>query len=120
MPNSQTPRSPSSRPPLTAPDSNIEPLPPNLRGGARTKVIEGLLARGLISDTDGHHLHHRCWLRRRRQAASGPKECPESGRTTRPPVIPAHTSPFRHIDRKLTPIPDDWNAQRDVIAGLAG
>jgi hypothetical protein len=39
---------------------------------------------------------------------------------TRPPVIPAHTSPFRHIDRKLTPIPDDWNAQRDVIAGLAG
>lgn len=38
------------------PDGNIEPLPPTLRGGARTKVIEGLLARGLIADTCGHHL----------------------------------------------------------------
>ncbi len=38
------------------PDGNIEPLPPNLRGGARTKVIEGLLARGLVVDVDGHHL----------------------------------------------------------------
>jgi hypothetical protein len=38
------------------PDGNIEPLPPTLRGGARTRVIEGLLARGLISDTDDHHL----------------------------------------------------------------
>jgi len=37
-------------------DGNIEPLPTNLRGGARAKVIDGLLARGLISDTDGHHL----------------------------------------------------------------
>ena len=36
------------------PDGNIEPLPPNLRGGARAKVIEGLLARGLIVDADGH------------------------------------------------------------------
>jgi len=31
------------------PDGNIEPLPPNLRGSARSKVIEGLLARELIS-----------------------------------------------------------------------
>ena len=38
------------------PDGNIEPLPPNLRGGARTKVIEGLLAKGLVAGTDGHHL----------------------------------------------------------------
>lgn len=36
-------------------DGNIEPLPANLRGGARTKVIEGLLARGLVVDVDGHH-----------------------------------------------------------------
>jgi hypothetical protein len=27
-------------------DGNIEPLPPTLRGGARAKVIGGLLARG--------------------------------------------------------------------------
>ena len=31
-------------------------MPTTLRGGARTKVIDGLLARGLISNTDGHHL----------------------------------------------------------------
>ncbi|MFN4343087.1 MAG: DUF3489 domain-containing protein [Azonexus sp.] len=31
------------------PEGNIEPLPMNLRGGARTKVIEGLLARQLIT-----------------------------------------------------------------------
>lgn len=29
-------------------DGNIEPLPPTLRGGARAKVIEGLLARELV------------------------------------------------------------------------
>jgi len=38
------------------PDGNIEPLPSTLRGGARAKVIEGLLGRGLIADTDGHYL----------------------------------------------------------------
>lgn len=31
------------------PDGDIEPLPANLRGGARAKVIEGLLARDLIA-----------------------------------------------------------------------
>ena len=36
-------------------DGNIEPLPPTLRGSARTKVIEGLFARGLIVDVNGHH-----------------------------------------------------------------
>jgi len=38
------------------PDGNIEPLPPTLRGGARAKVIEGLLARGLIVEAEGRHL----------------------------------------------------------------
>lgn len=31
------------------PDGNIEPLPTNLRGGAKTAVIDGLLARALIA-----------------------------------------------------------------------
>lgn len=31
------------------PDGNIEPLPSNLRGGAKTAVIDGLLARDLIT-----------------------------------------------------------------------
>ena len=38
------------------PDGNIEPLPATLRGGARTKVIEGLLAKGLVAGANGHHL----------------------------------------------------------------
>ena len=38
------------------PDGNIEPLPANLRGGARAKVIEGLLARGFVAEADGRHL----------------------------------------------------------------
>ena len=37
------------------PDGSIEPLPANLRGGARTAVINGLLARGLIAESDGGH-----------------------------------------------------------------
>ena len=37
------------------PDRNIEPLPSTLRGGARTKVIEGLLVRGLITESEGGH-----------------------------------------------------------------
>ena len=37
-------------------DGNLEPLPPTLRGGARAKVIETLLARGLIVDADDRHL----------------------------------------------------------------
>lgn len=36
-------------------DGNLEPLPPNLRGGARAKVIEGLLTRALVVDVDGRH-----------------------------------------------------------------
>lgn len=37
------------------PVGNLEPLPPTLRGGARTKVIGGLLARGLIIEEAGQH-----------------------------------------------------------------
>jgi hypothetical protein len=38
------------------PDGNIEPLQATLRGGARAKVIEGLLARGLIVGADDRYL----------------------------------------------------------------
>jgi hypothetical protein len=37
-------------------DGNIEPLPATLRGSARARVIKGLLARGLITGTEGRHL----------------------------------------------------------------
>jgi hypothetical protein len=38
------------------PDGNIEPLPPALRGGARKKVIDGLLARSLVVAQAGHYV----------------------------------------------------------------
>lgn len=38
------------------PDGNVEPLPSNLRGGARNAVIDGLLARGLVAESKGSHL----------------------------------------------------------------
>jgi hypothetical protein len=37
-------------------DGNIEPLPSKLRGGARTAVIDGLLAKGLVSHDDDNYL----------------------------------------------------------------
>jgi hypothetical protein len=37
------------------PDGNLDPLPATLRGGARTKVIDGLLARGLVAESEGRH-----------------------------------------------------------------
>lgn len=37
-------------------DGNIEPLLANLRGGARTQFIKGLLAKGLVVESDGRHL----------------------------------------------------------------
>jgi hypothetical protein len=38
------------------PDGNIEPMPANLRGSARAKVIEGLVARDLVAGTPGRYL----------------------------------------------------------------
>ena len=66
------------------PDGNLEPLPPTLRGAARAKVIEGLLARGLAADADGHHL-----LTDAGYAAVGklrpvPKQCSQ----LKPPYMP--------------------------------
>lgn len=38
------------------PDGNIEPLPVTLRGGARTKVIDGLLVRNLVAHDGNAYL----------------------------------------------------------------
>lgn len=37
-------------------DGNIEPLPSKLRGGARTAVIDGLLAKGLVNHDGDNYL----------------------------------------------------------------
>ncbi len=38
------------------PNGEIEPLPDNLRGGARVQVVKGLLAKGFVFESDGHHV----------------------------------------------------------------
>lgn len=54
------------------PDGNIEPLPTNLRGGAKTAVIDGLLARALIAKFE-HPDHVEYYLTDAAYAAVGRK-----------------------------------------------
>ena len=54
------------------PDGNIEPLPTNLRGGAKTAVIDGLLARDLITKFQ-HPDHVEYYLTDAAYAAVGSK-----------------------------------------------
>ena len=54
------------------PDGNIEPLPTNLRGGAKTTVIAGLLARDLITKVQ-HPDHVEYYLTDAAHAAVGRK-----------------------------------------------
>ena len=63
------------------PDGNIEPLPSNLRGGAKTAVIDGLLARALITKFQ-HPDHVEYYLTDAAYAAVGRK------RKTPAPVTP--------------------------------
>lgn len=37
------------------PTGEIEPLPDNLRGGARVQVVKGLLAKGFVVESGGRH-----------------------------------------------------------------
>ncbi len=62
------------------PDGNIEPLPPALRGGARKKVIDGLLTRALVVADGGHYLLTDAGFAaagRKRRAATVSKTTPE-------------------------------------------
>lgn len=54
------------------PDGNIEPLPTNLRGGAKTAVIDGLLTRDLITKIQ-HPDHVEYYLTDAAHAAVGRK-----------------------------------------------
>lgn len=56
----------------TRPDGNIEPLPSNLRGGAKTVVIDGLFARALITKFE-HYDHVAYYITDAAYAAVGRK-----------------------------------------------
>ena len=70
------------------PDGNIEPLPTNLRGGARAKVIEGLLARDLISNFQ-HPDHVEYYLTDAAYAAVGRKRKIPAPVTPDPEIVAA-------------------------------
>ncbi len=82
------------------PDGNIEPLPSNLRGGAKTAVIEGLLARDLI--TKFQHLDHvGYYLTDAAYAAVGCKR-----------KVPAPVMPDPEIDAAVTAAEATWAQER--------
>ncbi len=82
------------------PDGNIEPLPTNLRGGAKTAVIDGLLARELITqfqypDHVGYYLTDAAY------AAVGCKR-----------KVPAPVTPDPEIDAAVTAAEATWAQDR--------
>ena len=86
------------------PDGNIEPLPTNLRGGARTSVIAGLLARDLITkfqcqDRVEYHLTDAAY------AAVGRKR-----------KVPAPVTPDPVIEAAVSAVEATWAQQKQTAA----
>ncbi len=78
------------------PDGNIEPLPTNLRGGAKTAVIDGLLARDLI--TKFHYPDHvEYYLTDAAYAAVGRKR-----------KVPAPVTPEPEIEAAVSAAEANW------------
>ena len=82
------------------PDGNIEPLPTNLRGGAKTAVIDGLLARELITQFQ-HPDHVGYYLTDAAYAAVGCKR-----------KVPAPVTPDPEIDAAVTAAEATWAQDR--------
>ncbi|MDT3669647.1 MAG: DUF3489 domain-containing protein [Aromatoleum sp.] len=83
------------------PDGNIEPLPPTLRGGARAKVIAGMLARELITTfQDADHVEY--YLTDTGYAAIGRKR-----------KLPAPVVPDPELEAAVAAAEATW--QRDAV-----
>ncbi len=78
------------------PDGNIEPLPTNLRGGAKTAVIDGLLARALITKLE-HPDHVEFYLTDAAYAAVGRKR-----------KVPAPVTPDPEIEAAVSAAEAKW------------
>ena len=78
------------------PDGNIDPLPSNLRGGAKTAVIDGLLARDLITKYQ-HPEHVEYYLTDAAFAAIGRKR-----------KVPAPVTPDPEIEAAVTVAEAKW------------
>ena len=82
------------------PDGNIEPLPTNLRGGARTAVIDGLLARDLITKFQ-HTDHIEYYLTDAAYVTVGRKR-----------KVPAPVTPDPEIEAAVTAAEANWAQQK--------
>ena len=89
----------------TRPDGNIEPLPSNLRGGAKTAVIDGLLARDLITQFQ-HSDHVGYYLTDAAYAALGRK------RKLPAPVTPAPETEAAVSAAEARWVQDKWKAAK--------
>lgn len=78
------------------PDGNIEPLPTNLRGGAKTAVIDGLLTRDLITKFQ-HPDHVEYYLTDAAHAAVGRKR-----------KVPAPVTPDPEIEAAVSAAEAKW------------
>jgi len=86
------------------PDGNIEPLPANLRGGARTAVIDGLLARDLITKFQcPDHVAH--YLTDAAYAAVGCKR-----------KVPAPVTPDPEIEAAVSAAEAMWAQEKQAAA----
>ena len=82
------------------PDGNIEPLPTNLRGGAKTAVIDGLLSRDLITKFQ-HPDHVEYYLTDAAYAAVGRKR-----------KVPAPVTPDPEIEAAVSAAEANWAQNR--------
>ena len=85
-------------------DGNIEPLPSNLRGGARAKVIEGLLARDLITKFQ-HPDHVEYHLTDAAYAAVGRKR-----------KVPAPVTPDAETEAAVSAAEAKWAQEKQGVA----
>lgn len=86
------------------PDGNIEPLPTNLRGGAKTAVIEGLLARDLITKFQ-HPDHIEYYLTDAAYAAVGRKR-----------KVPAPVTPDPETEAAVSAAEAKWAQDKREVA----
>ena len=86
------------------PDGNIEPLPANLRGGARTAVIDGLLARDLINKFQCQDRVEYC-LTDAAYDAIGRKR-----------KVPAPVTPDPEVEAAVTAAEANWAQQKPATA----
>ncbi len=85
------------------PDGNIEPLPTNLRGGAKTAVIDGLLARALITKFQ-HPSHVEYYLADVAYAAVGRKR-----------KLPAPVTPDPEIEAAVSAAEAKWTQDKREV-----